>query len=129
MQFDIFGIRVELSARRIGAATLNSPSKYDCLAKLQRNPDGGDHWDVCRDVRYAKAKSGDLVEEVTEHADRIEKVAYWNGSTQPFLVMHSVLRKNQIKREPGDGGFIPLEQHQAHAEKHGYTVREFDTPI
>jgi len=92
------------------------------------NPNGSDHWDICRDVRYAKAKSGELVEEVTEHADRIEKVAYWNGGTQPFLVMHSVLRKNQIKRELGDGGFIPLEQHQAHAAKHGYKVVEFETP-
>jgi len=88
------------------------------------NPDGSDHWDLCRDVRYAKAKSGEMVEEVTEHPDRIERIIYWNGGRKPFLVMHSVMGRNQIKPSPGDGGLIPLEQHQAHAKKHGYTVIE-----
>ena len=87
------------------------------------NPDGSDHWDKCRDIRYAKAKSGDMVEEVTEHEDRIERVVYWNGGRKPFLVVHSIMRKNQIKPAPR-GGLIPLEQHLAHAKQHGYTVIE-----
>jgi len=92
------------------------------------NPDGSDHWDKCRNIRYAEAKTGEMVEEVTEHPDRIERIVYWNGGRKPFLVLHSVMAKNQIKPATGAGGFIPLEQHQAHAVKHGYKIVEFETP-
>ena len=91
------------------------------------NPDGSDHFDRCRDVRYAKAKSGELVEKVIDHPDRVERVVYWDGGKKPFLVMHSVKLKNQIKPVPGGGGVIPLEQHQALALKHGYTLVELKT--
>jgi hypothetical protein len=87
------------------------------------NPDGSDHWDICRDVRYAKAKSGEMIEKVTDYPDCVERIVYWNGGRKPFLVMHSIMGKNQIKPAPG-GGLIPLEQHLAHAKQHGYTVIE-----
>ena len=90
------------------------------------NPDGSDHWDVCRDVRYAKAKSGECIEETRalKNPARVETIVYWNGGKKPFIVMHSVKLKNQPPIAANGGGFIPLEQHQAHAAKHGYTVIE-----
>lgn len=73
------------------------------------NPDGSDHWDVCRDVRYAKAREGDCVEEVRhlKDPDRVERIVYWNGGRKPFIVLHSVKLKGQIAPRPDGGGFRP----------------------
>jgi hypothetical protein len=93
------------------------------------NPDGTDHWDKCREIRYAKAKTGECREESwTDEDGNKHRIVWWDGGRKPFLVMHSVMGKNQIKPASGGGGLIPLEQHQALAVKHGYTLVEFETP-
>ena len=86
------------------------------------NPDGSDHWDQCRNVRYAKAKTGECREEVwVENGNEYRKV-WWDGGAKPFYVLMSCRRCGQVAGVAG--GFIPIKQHLAHAAKHGYTVRE-----
>jgi hypothetical protein len=87
------------------------------------NPDGSDHWDVCRDARYAKAKAGECREKTWEDKRNVHRMVYWDGGKKPFVVLHSIKVKNQLPAVAGSG-FIPIEEHLAHAAKHGYAVRE-----
>jgi hypothetical protein len=51
------------------------------------NPDGSDHWDTCRTVRYAKAKKGVLVRKELPYGGYIEQ---WEvPGEKPFVVKHS----------------------------------------
>lgn len=88
------------------------------------NPDGSDHWDLCRDIRYAKAKAGQCREEswTDEHGTE-HRIVWWDGGAKPFLILQSSKRKGQVAPSR-NGGLIPIEQHRAHAAKHGYTVIE-----
>lgn len=87
------------------------------------NPNGSDHWDVCRDIRYAKAKMGECREETWTDERNVHRRVYWDGGEKPFFVLHSTKAKRKPKLS-GDGGLLSIEQHQAHATKHNYTVRE-----
>jgi len=55
---NIFGVlrdRVNVTAeKRTGLGTLNSPSKFDCLAKLQRNPNMPYFLMLASDEQFAK---------------------------------------------------------------------------
>jgi hypothetical protein len=56
------------------------------------NPDGTDHWDLCRDVRYAKAKQGELVTRRDRKGGGYVK--QWEGAAaKPFKVKVSAGRR------------------------------------
>lgn len=51
------------------------------------NPNGTDHWDLCRSIRYAKAKQGKLVRHDLPGGGYIEQ---WEApGEKPFVVKHS----------------------------------------
>ncbi len=51
------------------------------------NPDGTDHWDLCRNVRYAKAKKGVLVRHDLPDGGYVEQ---WEvPGEKPFIVKQS----------------------------------------
>jgi hypothetical protein len=52
------------------------------------NPDGSDHWDTCREVRYARAKKGELKTHKFRRGGGYVK--QWEGATvKPFKVQES----------------------------------------
>ena len=61
------------------------------------NPDGSDHWDLCRDVRYALAMTGQIrtSESLTKAYRRV--VTYWDGGIKPFVVEDAMI---PLKRRP-----------------------------
>lgn len=90
------------------------------------NPDGSDHWDVCRDVRYAKAKSGELREVTKRLKDpaRTETIWFWDGGRKPFLVRHSIVVHGVGREVPG-AGVRPQADLEALAMLRGYCLTSY----
>ena len=64
------------------------------------NPNGSDHWDKCREVRYAEARAGECKEVVGKtKLGYTEKIVFWDGGKKPFIVRHSV-------KTPTPKGFV-----------------------